>query len=470
MGDENGPHHILNLDFRCQDTPVASLQVVQGRHHYCYDPRGRSGMPASSMNPWSYLVWNSPTLVADSLLSSASWIPFTDPRAQYFEGMAQMINTAVLVTMARENGSVTVPEVSDKIAGLGAATEEWLSLEYDISRQPEAEIRQVAADLRQLREGNSDTGGFTGIKNELARRYACMMDPQVRAALSPRFGFCFSQLCEEGAHPTMVSIIEDLEYADNNSVLKALLTCALIFKRRAVSARPQFWCLNEISAMGAWPLAEELATISEGYKIRTAYVVQSTEQFERLKKGASSVIPNSCGTLIFMGVRSVEQASLVNRYLGRITLHYDDFAGQERARAAKSTAIADLVLGNGDPLTAMMTASHQDRLAHHQSKMARDLRTVDEVINESNDRAYVMMPGDLDKPFYARVPKYWQTRANAGRYGRDPFHSKPGRVEIATRWGQRHRPIITEPVPNRYADWPQYHDSGLWSYVKGFRP
>lgn len=470
IGDENGPHHIINFDCKFQDTHVASLQVVQGRHHYCYDPRDRGGIRPSRMNPYAHLVGSSPTLIPDAFLSSASWIPFTDPRAQYFEGMAQTINTAVLVTLARLNGSVTVPEVADKIAALGNATEEWLSFEYEISQQPEPEINQVAADLRKLREGNSDAGGFAGIKNELSRRYACMMDPQVREALSPPFDFCFSQLCEDNSHPTMVSIMEDLEYAENNSVVKALFTCALIFKRRAVSARPQFWLLNEVAAMGAWPLAESLATISAGYNIRTAYVVQSTEQFERLKKGASSVIPNSCGTVIYMGIRSVQQASLVSRQLGRQTLYYDDFAQQERARAAKSKAMHDLVFGQGDPIQAMMTAEHQDRLAHHQSRMGRDLRTINEVINEANNRAYVFMPGVLDNPFYAHVPQYWRVRTNAGRYHRDPFHSKPNRVEIATRWGQRHREIITEPVPHRYADWPQYRDSGMWSYVKGYRP
>ncbi|WP_300037215.1 type IV secretory system conjugative DNA transfer family protein [uncultured Roseobacter sp.] len=470
MGDEDGPHHIINLDFKSQDTPVASLQVVQGRHHYCYNPRGRGGLHSSKINPYAHLIAASPTLVPDAFLSSASWIPFTDPKAQYFEGMAQTINTAVLVTLVRANGSVTVPEVAEKIAALGDTSEEWLSFEFEISQQPEPEINQVAADLRKLREGNSDAGGFAGIKNELARRYACMMDPQVREALSPPFDFCFSQLCEGNSHPTMVSIMEDLEYAENNSVVKALFTCALVFKRRAVSARPQFWLLNEVAAMGAWPLAESLATISAGYNIRTAYVVQSTEQFERLKKGASNVIPNSCGTIIYMGIRSVQQASLVSRQLGRQTLHYDDFVQQERARAAKSKAMADLIFGHGNPVQAIMTAQHQDRLANHKSKMARDLRTIDEVINEANERAYVFMPGVLERPFYAFVPQYWRSKSNAGRYNRDPFHSKPGRVEVATWLGQSNRKIITEPAPSRYADWPQYRDSGLWSYVRGYRP
>lgn len=423
------------------------------------------------MNPLSHLTAVSPTLVADALLSSASWIPYTDPKAAYFEGMAQKINTAVLVSLVRRNGSATLPEIADKVAGLGAATEEWLDMEYDISTQPEPEIREIATDLQKLRASGSDSGGFAGIKNEIARSYTCLMDGQMRDALSPPFDFCFSDLTREGSVPAMVSIMEDLEYATTSGpVIRALYTCALIYKRRAITTRPQFWCLNEIGNIGAWPLAETLATISAGFGIRTAYVVQSTRQLENLKRGAGEVIPNSCGTAIYMGTRSTQQAALINRQLGRVTLSYDDIATQSRARAAKSKAMHDMIFNDADPIASMMNAAHQEQLLDHQQKIARELRTVDEVINEKNDRAYVFMPGVLEKPFYPRIPNYWQRRDLAGKYLGDPFHAKPGTVEIATWLGQRHRKVITEPVPPKYADWPQYRENGLWSYVKGFRP
>lgn len=471
IGDKNGPHNIINMDWKGQDSPIASLQVKQGRRMYSFSPRHVRGQPSHRINPLSHLLASSPTLVADALLSSASWIPYTDPKAAYFEGMAQKINAAVCIALVRKNGSVTLPEMADKMAGLGAATVEWLGMEYEISIQPEPEIRKIATDLRKLRDGNSDAGGFAGIKNEIARSYTCLMDGQMREALSPPFDFCFSDLTRVDSPPAMVSIMEDLEYAEvSGPVIRALYTCALIFKQRAPTARPQFWCLNEIGNIGAWPLAETLATISAGYGIRTAYVVQSTRQLENLKKGASEVIPNSCGTAIYMGTRSTQQAALISRQLGRITLSYDDVATQERARAAKSKAMLDMVLHDGDPITAAMTAAHQDQLINHQQKIARELRSIDEVINEKNDRAYVFMPGVLEHPFYARIPNYWQRRDLAGKYLGDPFHSKAGTVEISTLFGQRHRKIITTPVPSQYADWPQYRDSGQWSYVKGYQP
>lgn len=470
---DGGADHIISMDWKGQNGLIAGQQVPHGRWIFNYNPRQNRNVPSHRMNPRSHLRANSPTLVADALLSSASWIPFTDPRAAFFEGMAQKIDAAANVTLARTKGVVTLPDLADKMAGLGAANEEWLAFEFDIAQQPEPEIRQVAQDLRNLRASKSDSGGFEGIKNEIQKSYAGLMDSQVRAALSPPYDFDFEWLTNDDFPPTMVNIMEDIEFAETSGpIIRALFTSALIYKRRAIAARPQFWCLDEISACGAWPLAVKLATISAGYNIRTAYICQSTKQLDGLAPNAGEIVANSCGTAIYMGTRSPGQASLIAKQLGRVTLEYNDAARQETARAAKSKALADMVLNGADPITSMMAAAHQDRLAHHKNKMARDLRSVDEVINEKNDRAFVFLPGVLEKPFYANVPRYWRQRRDlAGLYLCDHFHPKhPGKVQIATRWGPRTRAVISEDAPRAVRDWPQYRNTGQWSYVKGFKP
>lgn len=114
-------------------------------------------------------------------------------------------------------------------------------------------------------------------------------------------------------------------------------------------------------------MAEARATISAGFGIRTAYVVQSISQLDNLKKGASQVIPQSCGIHIYLGTRSVEQASLISRQMGKTTLSYDDLAAQERARAARSKAMLEMVNG-GDPLAAMMNAAHQGCLSRKKNQ------------------------------------------------------------------------------------------------------
>ncbi|MEM0987339.1 MAG: TraM recognition domain-containing protein [Pseudomonadota bacterium] len=476
IGDHNGPHHIINLDLKLQDSVIAALQVHHGRHHYFYNPRGGHagrGIPSHRMNPLGHLKPGMAALAAFCLLTAASIIPFSDPKARYFEGMAQKIVAAFLVTYVRLYGEVTFPGLAAKLSGLGTTSDEALSFEYEISRQPEPAIHEIATFLQEMRKSSSDTGGFAGIKNEISRAFNFMMDAQLAESVSPPFDFDSAMLTNPDSPPCMISIMEHLDFIDVSApIIRALLTNVLINKRSApLTARPQFWILNEIAHFN-WPLAQDLATISAGWGIRTAYVTQSNRQLENLKSGASEVLPNSCGTQIYLGTRSVQQATLISKQLGQMSLDYFDPEKFEHARHARSRAMADLLFGSGDPVSSMLNAAHQERLAREPKKLSRALLSADEIINLPMGMAVVFMPGILPKPALLRIPPYWQTRRYAGAYMPDPFH--PGKyrntVEIATRWGQRHRDIITEPAPNHLADWPQYRDSGQWSYVKGFRP
>lgn len=464
--------HIISLDWKGQNGVIAGLQVRQNRRIYNYNPRNMRGVPSHRMNPLSHLTANSPTLVGDALLSSASWIPITDAHSAYFQGLAQKMNAAASVVLARTNKVVTIPDMADKLAGFGTTSEEWLSFEFDISQQPEKEIRQVATDLQKLRAAKSDTGGWEGIKNEIQKSYIGLMDRQVRDALSPPYDFDFEWLTRDDFPPAMVNIMEDLEFAETSGpIIRTLFTSALTCKRRAVNARPQFWCLDEIAACGAWDLAPKLATICAGYNIRTAYITQATKLLDGLAKNAGEIITNSCGTAIYLGTRSPQQAEMISRQLGKITLDYDDAEKQAGARAAALRSLIDIALHDKEPITSIMNADYQDRMARHKSKMARALRTPDEVINESNSRAFVFMSGVLNRPFYANVPRYWHRRDLTGAFMPDPFHpGRSGKIEVATRWGQRHREIITTDCPAYLSDWPQYRDIGQWSYVKGYKP
>jgi len=472
LNGDFGPVNIVSMDWKRQNGEIAALQVRQGRHIISIAPREAV---SSNIDVLSYIDPKSPELIPLAKLFASNWIPFSgSPQAQYFEGTAQRITEAVLVTLARLKGSVSLPELADVMSGLGDATDEWLSFEYHLSVAPEAQYRKVAQELSRLREQGSDSGGYNGIKNEIAKAFAVMSDPQWRKVLSPPYDFCPSQLTKDGAPPYLVNIAENIDYAKTSGgVLRAIYTSFLIYKRRAPisTTREQVWLLDEIGNIGgAWPMAVELATFGPGYRIRPIYVVQSTAQFDNLAPKASTIVPNSCGTQIFTGIRSVEQASIVSRQLGKTTLEYKDPAQTQREEAAQQKAMMAMVLGKTDPVSAMMASSHHERMAQQPKRMPRDIRTLDELLREPNGRAFVFMPGVLEKPFYAHIPKYWQRRDLAGKYLADPFHAKPGTVEVKTWLGQRHRQVVTEPVPSKYADWPQYRDTGLWSYVKGFRP
>ncbi len=471
IGGDHGHDHIVMTDFKGQDGAVSALQVRQGRHGYYFNPRRQRGLPFHRFAALGHLCGSSSTLIPDAMVFAENWTPETDPKAAYFQRMAQKINIAIAVTMARTIGTVMLPALADKVSALGDLTDEWLSFQYDISQQPEPQISEVATLLERVQAGEFQGGGWDGIRGELVKSYSCLLDPCLREALSPPFDFSFDRLTSGDTGPCLVSIMEELEYAETSgAIIRTLLSTAMLHKRRHISARPQFWVLQEISNIGAWPFAESLATIGAGYGIRPAYIVQSTQQLDNLKKGASTIIPNSCGTQIYIGTRSVAQADIIRRQLGRMSVDYVDPASVERAEAARARALMGAAFGHADVLSSMMEARHQTRMAQQTVQMGRDLRGIDEILNEPNGKAFVFMPGVLEKPAYLTIKPYWQRRDLAGAYLGDPFHNEPGTVEIATRFGQRMRKVITEPAPRAVHDWPQYRETGTFSYVRGFRP
>jgi len=180
-----GPHHLVLLELKGQDGPIAAQQVRHGRHCFYLNPRRNRDLPFHRFDGLGHLNAASPTLVPDAMEFGANWNPVTDPRSSYFERTAAKINAAIAVTYARTAGPVTLPTMADKVAQLGDLSEEWLSFQFDMSQQPESQIREVATLLERVQSGDFQGGGWDGIKGELAKSYACMIDPDLREALSP---------------------------------------------------------------------------------------------------------------------------------------------------------------------------------------------------------------------------------------------------------------------------------------------
>lgn len=117
-----------------------------------------------------------------------------------------------------------------------------------------------------------------------------------------------------------------------------------------------------------------------------------------------------------------------------------------------------------DPLQAALTMSQSSFEETHQTKKGRALRTMDEVMNMPNDRAYFFHE-DVPFPIELERQPYWFSRDLAGLYHPNPYHPPLDRVTVQTRWGQRTRRVLVETLPERFAHLPQYR-SGLWSHVE----
>lgn len=461
--------HVINMDWKGQNGSISALQVLQNRRVINYNPRGKT----SHINVLSDIRRNSPTLVPDAKLKAQSIIPLTGVgNSDFFQGNAQRMTEAVTVELARLYDEVTLPLLADHMGLLGSSHEQWLSLEFEMLNSPYPSSRQVAVELQEMRKSsNPNAGGFQGIKGEIDKAFACMSDPQLRASLSPPFDFCFSELVKPDVPAYVVNIMEAMEFAKSSSlVIRMPYTSAMMYKRRHLGSRRQVWIFDEIGNIGHWPLAVDLATYGAGFGVKPVYVTQSYQQLDNLAPKASSIIANSCGTEINIGVRSNQEADRIAKMCGTTTLALPDTITNERVRLENEQAAQSAIAGQVNAFEAGVMIAQNERLLKHKKKIARQLRTADEVRNTDEHTAYVFMPGVLSGALETRFLPYWMRPDLAGRFLGDPYHSPQGKVEIRGRWGQVFQDIITETAPPEIADWPQYRDTGQWSYVKGYRP
>ncbi len=465
--------HVLLTDYKGQNGSIAQMQVPQGRHVINFMPRGDRPVQAHRINPVSYIRSDSPTLFSDTKRFTLNWLPSSGGKDSYFQETGQRWIEAVGITRTRIAGELTLPRLADDMARFGTLHDEWLALEEHMASMAEPSIQQVVSEIQQMREGGSgDSGGFVGVKSDIAKSFACMSDPQLRAAVSPPFDFCFSELTMPGAPPYLVSIMEAMDKAESSApVIKSLYTSALTYKMRSVgTSRDQFWLLDECAHSGRWPLAVTLASQTTGYGIRPAFVTQSRAQLDYLAPNASSIIPSNCGTQIFMGVRDYDEAKRVSDMLGTQTIEHEDFLTNENARLANEQAMMRVLNENADPFQAGVEMAQNEAKMVHKVKVPRLVLTPAEVLGLPNGTAIVAMPGTLEHPAFMRHRNYWQRRDLAGRYLADPFHpTAKGDVQVQISFGKQYRRVIREQVPPELSHLPQYQD-GTWSYVEGYRP
>jgi type IV secretion system protein VirD4 len=463
--------HILATDVKRELAYVAQNQCFQGRRVINWDPRGNGDLPRSRINALSYLKAGSRTLYADAKVTAMNICPVTgSPNGRFFEMSGQMIIEAVIVADVLFRGETNLPRIASLIGGMMTANEEYLAVEFEMLSSGNPQLVNIANEIKRNRNNPSANGdGWRGIMAELRMAFSWASDPQICEALSPPFDFDFEELTRPGP-PYLVNLMEWQDFLPvSGPAIRALYTCAMVHKRRALNARPQRWILEELGNMGsAFPAAAELYTIGAGFNIQPVGIFQSFQQMRYVAPDAENIIPSSAAVQLYFALRHLPDAMRVSKMIGTQTLEYDDFPAQERARKAQQEAVMVAFLGRGDPFQAMMEAAHQQRIAAHRSKQARDVQTPDEVMNDAPDRAYLFMPGVLEKPAYVRRAPYWTQRALAGRYLPNPFHPPRDSVPVQTAFGAQRRRIITEAVPARFASWPQYR-SGQWSYVEGYR-
>jgi type IV secretion system protein VirD4 len=456
-------HSMLILDMKGELAAISQDQTPGEKFAIYWNPAGLHGLPRHSINPVDFICIDSPSLVSDVKVFCENMIPLSgSPNGAYFERRGRQVLEAVVLTLVRVDGVLTLPRLYEIINLIPGGGERWLSFAFEMTEAPFAICASIEEEIAHSRTNPSN--GFQGIMGEVFKAFAALSDPVLLASVSPPYDFSLADLTTT-ARAHHLYLMPPAEFIEPWSpVIKAILVAGMIYKARAPQAPRQTWILDECAQLGAFPLVTKLFTYGAGIGIRPWAVFQSTYQMNALGPDAENIITSSAGLRSYFAVRDINSASAVSRMLGSQTLEYDDVLLQARARHAKHEAM-QAILDGADPLAAGLGYAHHRREAETRSKQQRLLRTPDEVVNAPREKQFVFCDA-LREPIYADRKAYFDQPFMAGRYHPNPYHPPLDRVRVKTALGYAWRRVIREPVPDRYAHCPQYRD-GYWSRIEG---
>lgn len=171
------------------------------------------------------------------------------------------------------------------------------------------------------------------------------------------------------------------------------------------------------------------------------------------------------------GISDLETARHLSAKLGNQTLELEDHLTQERASRAKREAIHDVLFRKADPVRTGLALRALEYERSHKRKMARPLRTPEEILTMPHNQALVMASGYGIPPFLAEKVPYYGQKLYRGMFAPNPYFDRDlSKVRVPTWWGgSRTLRVITEQVPPSHAHLPQYQN-GQWSFIEGYRP
>tara|TARA_A100001391_G_scaffold153410_2_gene111239 strand:- start:13104 stop:14711 length:1608 start_codon:yes stop_codon:yes gene_type:complete len=455
---------MLVLDMKGELAAISQNQTPDRKHCIYWNPAELHSLPQHRINPVDYIRIDSPSLISDVKVLCHNLIPPSrNKSADYFEGRAREFLEAIILTLARMHGSLTLPELYKVVNLIPGGGESWLDFAFEMSEAGFEISSRIEEEIATLRNESSGSG-YHGILGEIFKALSCLSDPVLMESVSPPFDFSLEQLCDS-TNPIQLYLMPPAEFIQAWApVIKAIFVAGMIYKSRKPNAPRQTWILDECAQLGGFPLITQLFTYGAGIGIRPWAVFQSAYQMDEIGPNAGNIITSSAQVRSYFTVRDIETATAVSRMLGSQTLEYDDELRQERARHAKHQAMQSL-LGGGDPFLSGLDVAHHKREAEFRSKQQRLLRTPDEILNMPQDEQIIFADG-LPGPVHAQRHAYYEQRFMAGRFHPNPYHPPTDRVRVKTRFGHAWRRVITEPVPAKFADYPQYRD-GYWSRIEG---
>ncbi|MEM7060255.1 MAG: type IV secretory system conjugative DNA transfer family protein [Pseudomonadota bacterium] len=443
---------------------ISQNQTPDGKHCRYWNPLGLFGFPQDKVNPFGHLTRSSFSLISDLKTSVSALIPSSGAaQALYFELNARRYLEAVALILILLNGELTLPDLYHAALHLVAGGDEWLNLAYAMYRSDIPMVRSVEAEIAAARADSS--GGFRGILGEILKALQCLSDPVLLESVSPPFDFTLADLC--AAEPLMqFYMMCPAELIPAWApVIKAMFTGIMIEKARRPDA-PTLTCLmdecGQFGIEGGFDLVPRLFSYGAGIGLRPFAVFQQAAQMDGLGKNARKIITSSAGLQLRFGLRELDGARTASETIGQEILDHDSLLSRRQADLARRQAFRS-VLDGEDPFEIAKRLEPQIYENVFKSQFRRPVLAPETILNMPDNRLLIFGDG-LPGPIYANRKPYWKVRWMAGRYHPNPYHGRQDQVQIQTFWGKRMRPVITRPVPLRFANYPQYA-RGTWSFI-----
>lgn len=459
------PGSILIVDLKGEIAAVSlAAQAALGKYAYCVNPAGLLKLPNHSTDPLDILSGDSATLVADAKMISEMLVPLSGTgNGKYFEEKARLLLEAILLVDA-DSATASLLGLYRALNALDGDAETANALLKRMAFSVYEHVRSAAGEI--LWKTEHAPKEWSAILSEARKSMSWMDVPSFQSSLQEP-DFSLRVLCER---PCNVYLNIPAEYVGIWSpYLRLLIGVAMLYKQRNPQAPRVVFMIDEASQLGKAEFLMRAMTFGRGGGIQTQVVFQSYGQLiEHYGNAGAQTFLASAVIQQWFGARDLETAERLSRTIGNETLSYDADLEQAAARKKKAEIVRELMAG-ADPFAEGLNYAQQERAAMNRVKMQRPLLTHDEVLRIPNDRQVILAPG-ISPPIAAWRRPYFMHRELVGKFMPNPyFRERDGYVRIRTLFRRRWARVITEPVPEKFAEYPQYKD-GSWQYIEGYRP
>lgn len=418
------------------------------------------------MNIFDILSPDDAKLHTNAKLVAESLIELSKGTGKFFEMRARAWLEAILITLALRDGYVDATTLMEAINSIESDAIKWAStLEFMLNCKFE-DVQSIAGEMLAKQQDNSQQ--FGSFIAEIYAYTSCFNDPIVKASLSdPTFSLKAITSHEQIAK---IFIVIPAEYINQlRAIVKLIGTNTMLYKAQSPDSPRVIIYVDEAGQLGHAEFLLRAFTYGRGLGLRAVALFQSIAQIKHnFYPEAVQEFMSSAATRLFFGVRDFDTAKLVSDMAGDETLEYDTLK-QKEAYSKRYQQVKSVLLDGANPVIAGATYKYHDQAYKTRSKQVRKLITGEEVLSLPENRAIAFVSGKNLKPLPLEKRPYYLERFMAGLYMPNPYHPPSDKVMIKARWGTGWKKVVTEPVPQQFAHYPQYAN-GEWKYIEGFRP